>query len=255
MYVLWWNYDPPSGSSAYAAATSISPTGPFKVVNQKINVTREHGGDYALFVDDDGTGYLVYSADYWMGIEKLTPDFLHSTGQVAICNPNGSHFYPEYFVEAPVFFKRNNLYYVLFGHCCCFCDQGSGVLVHTAANPLGPWRVQVGGDVACNPPQVGFSTNSVMSSSVEHVMSLPTPGQGCLYNSNEVSVTRSQQNFIVKVEVEGGRIEYVWTGDRWQQAPDGIKGHEPQFWVPLEFGEDGVVVKIRWVDQFELDVL
>ncbi len=25
--------------------------------------------------------------------------------------------------------------------------------------------------------------------------------------------------------------EYIWTGDRWQQAPDGIKGHDPQFWV------------------------
>jgi hypothetical protein len=41
---------------------------------------------------------------------------------------------------------------------------------------------------------------------------------------------------------------------RWQQAPDRIKGHEPQFWVPLNFDENGKIGKIQWVDEFILDV-
>ncbi len=41
---------------------------------------------------------------------------------------------------------------------------------------------------------------------------------------------------------------------RWQQAPDGIKGHEPQYWTPLKFDDDGMIEKMQWVDEFTLDV-
>jgi hypothetical protein len=92
-------------------------------------------GDFDIFIDDDGTGYIVYSQNYYMSIEQLTPDFYYSTGK--------SYMFEEYFVEAPIFLKRNNIYYVLFGWCCCYCMQGSGVLVHTAMDPMGPYILQV----------------------------------------------------------------------------------------------------------------
>ncbi len=41
---------------------------------------------------------------------------------------------------------------------------------------------------------------------------------------------------------------------RWQQAPDRIKGHEPQYWTPLKFDENGTIEKMQWIDQFVLDV-
>ena len=41
---------------------------------------------------------------------------------------------------------------------------------------------------------------------------------------------RSQQNFVMEVPGSSGQSQFVWTGDRWQQAPDGIKGHEGQYW-------------------------
>lgn len=143
-YVLWWNYVTPQGKyNGYAAATSSSPLGPFTLQTSQVNITRLAGGagDFDIFVDDDGSGYLIYSAAFWMSIEKLTPDFLHSTGLNASCGPDNSPFFPPYFVEAPVFFKRNGKYYVLFGHCCCFCYQGSGIQVFMADNPMGPWKV------------------------------------------------------------------------------------------------------------------
>ena len=43
------------------------------------------------------------------------------------------------FVEAPAMFKRKGTYYALFGKCCAFCAQGSGIGVWSAAHPLGPW--------------------------------------------------------------------------------------------------------------------
>ena len=68
------------------------------MANPLVNVTRGNSGDFDLFVDDDGTGYIVYSAYWIVSIEQLTPDFLHSTGNVSTPNP-----FPDYFVEAPTF--------------------------------------------------------------------------------------------------------------------------------------------------------
>jgi len=243
-YVLWWNYESPQGAYVgFGVAASQSITGPFKMRNIKANITREPAGDYDLFVDDDGTGYVIYSANYYMSIEKLTPDFVYSTGEQAICGPNKSALFPPFFVEAPVMFKRGKIYYALFGHCCCFCQQGSGIMVYTATSPLGPWNPQnPTGDLACKAPSHSVSIGD------------PTPGQGCLYPSSpDISVTRSQQNFVIEVNSDLG-TEYVWTGDRWQQAPDGIKGHEPQYWTPLTFNNDGSIQDVSWVDQFSLEV-
>jgi hypothetical protein len=134
-------------------------SGPFKLVNSALNVSRGGGGreyihisflifqiylsigDFDVFVDDNGTGYIVYSQNYYMGIEQLTPDFYYSTGK--------SYMFEEYFVEAPIFMKKDNIYYVLFGWCCCYCMQGSGVLVHTANNPMGPYTLQVEFSFVC----------------------------------------------------------------------------------------------------------
>jgi len=137
---LWFNVV--SGSYVYVAATSDNPEGPFVVQNKQVNVSRgQQGGDFDLFVDADGTGYVVYSQNYVISVEQLTPDFLYSTGKSSLV-------FTEFFVEAPTFFVRNGSYYILFGWCCCFCQQGSGILVHTATAPLGYYNPQPG-DLAC----------------------------------------------------------------------------------------------------------
>lgn len=38
------------------------------------------------------------------------------------------------------------------------------------------------------------------------------------------------------------------------QSPDGLKGHEPQFWAPLQFDAEGRIEEMQWVDKFVLDV-
>jgi len=91
------------------------------------------------------------------------------------------------------------------------------------------------------------------------VQGTPTPGQGCLYGQKGagglVAATRAQQNFVITVPLANGETAFIWTGDRWQQAPDGLKGHEGQFWAPLEFDvPSGMVKPIRWVDAFTLDL-
>ena len=160
-----------------------------------------------------------------------------------------SGIFGNHFVEAPAIFKRNGVYYALFGECCCFCGQGSGIGVYTAAAPLGPWTYHE--NIGCEGGE-------------------PKPGCGCGMNGGSppalecpplygTSVTKAQQNFVIQVHTPSG-LEYVWTGDMWQSADDGIKAHDLQFWAPLVFVKDAasgleLPRPVKWLDNFTIDVL
>jgi hypothetical protein len=248
-FVLWVNFvNESAGLHGYAALTSSTPAGPFEPRVPAVNLTNAtKGGDYQIFIDDDATGYVIYSSLHWMAVEELTPDYLASTGRT-------SGIFGPYFVEAPIMFKRGKVYYAIFGHCCCFCAQGSGGYVYTAPAPLGPWALQAPAaeaDVVCAPPP---PPPPPLPPAARGGGS-PTPGQGCLFGgSSEVAVTKSQASYLVQVPTPSGTV-FVWAGDRWGQSPDGLKSHEPQFWAPLAFLPDGRVKHVEWVDNFTLTIV
>jgi hypothetical protein len=55
--------------------------------------------------------------------------------------PSTSTVLPEDFVEAPALWRRGKRFYLTTGHCCCFCYQGSGMIVCVATQ------------IVCAPPQ------------------------------------------------------------------------------------------------------
>lgn len=77
-----------------------------------------------------------------MSVERLSKDMLNSAtltdGSGLAVNasfPGGDHngtVLPEDFCEAPSLWKRGKVYFLTTGHCCCFCFQGSGMIVYTA---------------------------------------------------------------------------------------------------------------------------
>lgn len=73
------------------------------------------------------------------------------------------------------------------------------------------------------------------------------PGQVCK------PVTQAQQNYVIEVPLADGTTAHVWTGDRWQQSPDGMFDEQPQTWLPLAFDGDRLL-PLRYVDEFTLDV-
>ena len=153
------------------------------------------------------------------------------------------------FVEAPAIFKRGGIYYALFGECCCFCGHGSGIGVYTAAAPLGPWQYHE--NIGCTGGE-------------------PKPGCGCGMNGGSpgslqcpalygTSVTKAQQNFVIQAHTPTG-VEFIWTGDMWQSASDGVKAHDLQFWAPLVFVNDSATgiplpQPVTWIDNFTLDIM
>lgn len=140
-WVLWFNYIVRSFSNSYyGVATSSSPAGPFVLVNPNVALQFTDNGDEGLFLDDDGTAYVIYttlSHGHAMSIERLSENFTTSLGAAA-----SSGLFGDTFVEAPALFKRGSIYYATFGHCCCYCGSGSPVTVYTATSPLGPYTKQ-----------------------------------------------------------------------------------------------------------------
>ncbi len=108
---------------------------------------------------------------------------------------------------------------------------------------MGPWTMQTSptSDISCQAPS--------LLQAVVGATGQPTPGQGCLYGgSNEVAVTRSQQDFVAKLPDGSGGFTFVYYGSRWGQSPDGLKGHEPQYVYPLVFDDAGHLQHIVWDD-------
>ena len=63
----------------------------------------------------------------------------------------------------------------------------------------------------------------------------------------------AQQTHVAQLPTPGG-IAYIWMGDRWQSTPDQAKGHDFQFWAPLEFTQDGGVVPLKQVDEWRIEL-
>ena len=212
-WVLWlnWNPETPAGG-LYAVAVSASPFGPFKVVNQRVQTLVEaEPSDSQLWQDDEtGVGYIIYSGQFVVSIEQLTPDFTSTLGSNATSGPIG-----EYSVEAPAMFRRNGTYYAVFGQLCCYCREGTARLtVYTACHPLGP-----------------YNATTVIGDAVP-----------------------AQSTDITRYFDAEGRAQFMYRGDRWQQAPDQLKGHDPTAMAVLQFDHRGHVKPLQYLDDFLITV-
>lgn len=217
----------------------------------------------SLFIDEDGVGYVAYTAmglaghkDHVVAIDRLSTDLRSSLEQVQV--------FDDFFVEGALLFKRNQMYYVLYGSCCCACRQGSGVVVHSASSIRGPWTRQPR-DVNCALNAAicaGQPDGEIPERPLGH-LTVSAQGLGLSIIPVRSSTTRSEPRFI-------------WHGARWlsgpsnpsncttlcapatgqcAQSPKYIKGHDFDYWVPLEFDSSGVIQQFTsFVDQFELEL-
>jgi hypothetical protein len=226
LYVMWINYLPPDRtplksypSAGYLVGTSGSPEGPFTIVSREPNLKYDGAGDLTISVDSlTGSAYVAYDAwsnSHTLSVELLSPDYLSSTQQSSGLVGPSSH-------EAPLLFQRGDYWYLLFGHTCCFCRTGSGLLVYTATSPLGPWN-DAGIDV--NPQS---------------------------WNPLSDHTIPAQANYVF--EVNG---QYIYTGDLWTSASDNLKSHDIQYWNVIEFDdtkEPPMPIAMEWKDSFDIEI-
>ena len=131
-YVLWYNWYPKLWTGRFGVAVSDSPTGPFRIVNDDVQVAHSAlgVGDFNLFVDEDATAYLMYNTiqGHRLSVERLAADYQSSTKENGDFITTGA--------EAGSVFRRGDTYYLLTDYTCCFCTQGSGARVYTSKSPL-----------------------------------------------------------------------------------------------------------------------
>ncbi|HOV27413.1 MAG TPA: carbohydrate-binding protein [Pseudobacteroides sp.] len=118
------------GARVIGVAVSDSPTGPFKDALGKPLITNNGASDIdpSVFIDDDGQAYLYWGNGTLYGV-KLNKDMISYSGSIFQSKPNG-------FIEGPWFYKRNNLYYMVYA------GMGNGnenIQYATSNSPTGPW--------------------------------------------------------------------------------------------------------------------
>jgi len=231
-YVMWYNAD-----SQYGVAVSDTPIGPFVIIDPAapVKYASRSVGDLGLFVDDDGTAYITYTNGgdgstfgekvepidhHQICVEKLSPDYLSPTNETSGLIAGNC--------EAPAMFKRNGTYYLLFDNTCAFGIYGSGARVYTSTAPLGPYQYR--GNI------------NVKAADARTVpISWTWPGTG-----RPDCIIRAQQTFVATLPTSHGAV-YIWMGDEWGSRPDGIKGHDYQYWSsPLQFEKDGMIKQLKW---------
>jgi len=254
-FVIWFNaYLGGCCAGNFGVAQSSDP-----VRNGFDIVTLNESGVFAgvdsngMFVDDDGQAYIIYSSianDHQVSIELLTPDYLHSTRKTVF------GFFPDHYVEGPVLFKQNGRYYATYGSCCCFCRNGSGVVVYSASSLSGPW-VRQPYDVNCQ------ANKSICGGYGERV-------------GDPLTITAQGIGLSLIPTVQNG-IAIVWHGERWLSAPHNnpscpdecrpetgicaeppnyVKGYGYSYWIPIQFDSKGNVLPFQpFVDSFQLDLL
>ena len=101
------------------------------------------GFDPTVFIDDDGQAYMYWGNSILYYV-KLNADMISYSGDVQTVNQTYEGFgYGRWsgktaFAEAgegPWFYKRNNLYYMVYAAVCC----PQNIQYSTAPGPLGPW--------------------------------------------------------------------------------------------------------------------
>lgn len=233
-YVMWFHADGPTktSNSNYAAASagvavSKSPYGPFRFVDRyRLNVCPEGEKDYHpdskgmardmnLFIDDDGTAYIIYSSEenYTLYISKLNDEYtyLATDPKSAVYGEDFIRIFPGGHREAPALFKRGDKYYLMTSGCTGWDPNQASYAVSDSI--FGNW-------VNMGDPCVGDTSHTTFD---------------------------SQSTCIFLADAE--KQLYIYMGDRWFSN----KLNDSRYlWLPIEFDESGKMT-IKFVKEWAMN--
>lgn len=222
-WVMWVHADGPTDTSdaQYAkaqagVAVSDSPTGPFRYIDSyrldrvpaddPTNHQPDSPGmarDMNLFVDDDGTAYIVYASEenLTLYISKLDADYTNLSADPSKAVEGVDFRRPQPWIggqrEAPALTKVGGTYYLVTSGATGWAPNAAAYA--TATDILGTWTVH-------GNPATGTDAGTTCDSQSTSLLNLGD-----------------------------GRVVYI--GDRWNNADD--LRTAPSVWLPVRFGEGG----------------
>ncbi len=233
MYVLWFHADGPTAESDsnYAAASagvavSESPNGPFRFIDRyRLNTCPEDQEDFYpqskgmardmnLFVDEDGTGYIIYSSEenLTLYISRLNDSYTYLAvdPEEAVYGRDYIRLFPGAQREAPALFLREGVYYLVTSGCTGWAPNQARY--YKADSVLGEW-------VNCGDPCVG---------------------------DDKMTTFDSQSTCVFLADEESGK--YIYMGDRWNSED---LANSRYIWLPAEFDEEGNL-SLSYQDEWSL---
>jgi|GEM_PF-858241 len=186
--------------------------------------------DMSVYVDDDGTGYIIYASEEnrTMFISKLNEDYTALNKLRVTRADEGTEFArinPGFQREAPSVFKYNGKYYMVSSS--CYGWSPNGAVYWMADNILGPWEdmgnVMDGSDV----PDLGV---------------YPKVGESRLSFG-------AQSTNVIAVDAEKGH--FIYMGDLWGGGGNTNSGY---LWLPIRFGYSGTM-QVQGVKYWKLEDL
>lgn len=222
-FVMWAHLDCGQGYTAAEAGIAIAdrPQGPFTLVRRGRPIRHDFGQaedryeqrsrgptyrDMALFLDDDGSGYVFYAAEgnKTLYVSRLARDFTW-VEEPAVEGRTWARVLVGMEREAPAPFKHAGRYHLLSSGCTGWAPNPG--LHAIAESPLGPWRIV--GD--------------------------PCRGAGAETNY------RSQPTFVLPAPGKPAGC-FVYLGDRWIGHRLQDSSH---VWLPFHLGDDARV-QLDW---------
>ena len=247
-FVMWFENRPsPIKSSGYSIATSNSPLGPFITEKINVDVSGITPGDFDILKIEDDESSSTKSC--WH-VQTTTNDPALLNGFVvteldencmkAKLPKKQIIFHSPKPAEGPVFFKRDQTYYILAGTTCCACRGGSSIYVFSAPSPLGPWKYI--NDVGSNKTQTIYDPHSP-------------------YNY----ITRAQASAVIPVKDINDNMQYLWFGNQWTTSTK--RNSDLVYWSIIEWvdsnnnnnnSEDdsssSVIKQYKWQNEVSIDL-
>jgi hypothetical protein len=242
-YVLWVNIGVIRGQTAYRVLTSTSPAGPFGDPKVPALDVRE-GGDYDIFVDRDGTGWIaetdVRTRALHIVIQQLSSDYTDGVGvSVTAQQPTpdescrGQTFCG--WREAPSLFRRGAFYYLTVSNPACpYCQAGTSY--YMARRPNGPWKGP--GPLSVATPQGATGAQQGESISADSCGGQPRSVSELPSSAGSVHLYLSDLWRGITDQISPG-------GPFPQHASNGNQGLAGTFLAPLRFNADGTIAAIR----------
>lgn len=232
-YIIWFHADGPTATSNsnYAAASagvaiSDTPYGPFKFIDRyrlntcpedqedKYPVSKGMARDMNLFVDEDGSAYIIYSSEenLTLYISKLNDayTYLDTDPKIAVHGKDFIRIFPGAQREAPAVFKKDGKYYMMTSGCTGWAPNPSKMFMSDSM--LGTW-VDKGDPSINDTKRTTFDSQST-----------------CIFLADEKSQT------------------YIYMGDRWFSED---LANSRYIWLPVNFDEEGKA-SITFADEWKL---
>jgi len=134
-----------NGGMAIAVGVADKPEGPFVDIGHPLVDEPDWNDiDPTVFIDDDGQAYL-YFGNPELRYVKLNEDMISYSGKVEkipmteASFAKGSHNTGTTYGEGPWFYKRNNLYYMVYAAFAEGEHRNEHLAYSTSTGPTGPW--------------------------------------------------------------------------------------------------------------------